>query len=283
MSKFLNSEELNNLNQNFNILKTLPNTAKTSNFKLSHIYKEFKGLNYIGKLDLLKAPKIAIIGSRTPNQYAKIFTAQLAKELNNKGFVIISGGAIGIDCIAHSNSLSNTIMCSPAGLNINYPSQNTQMIEYIKENGLILSEYEDNFRPYRNSFLERNRIIVALSDIVIIPYADVKSGSSSSANLAILLNKEIYTLPHRINESIATNELLETNKARAIYNIYNFSSELSMRFLNNQSQTVLEDELLIFASLNGSYNEALNTFGDKVFIYELEGKIKRVGLNITLP
>lgn len=278
---FISYEHLTSFDKKFSLLRDLPKKSKENKSKLAHLYREFHGLNYVGNLDLLKSPKIAIIGSRSPNQYAKILTHQLSSELSKKGFVIISGGAIGIDCIAHSGSFPSTIMCSPAGININYPIQNVKLIQSIREQTLLISEYEDNFMPYKSSFLERNRIIIALSDIVIIPYADLKSGSSSSANLAVLLQKEIYTLPHRIGESSATNELLENDQARAIFNISSFVANLQKRFFNI-CEGVLEDDLLVFASMNGSYEEALERFGDRVLLYEVEGKIKRVGLNIYL-
>ncbi len=262
-------------------IENLIEYAKEAKLTSRHVYKIFNGIFAQGNLSLLSKPKIAIIGTRTPNQYAKQICSYIASTLSQNGFIIISGGAVGIDCIAHKNSGHNSILVLPSGINMNYPKENSAMIDSIRHNGLVLSEYENDFKPMKHSFLERNRLIIALSDIVIIPQADIRSGTSSSANLAKALQKNIFVLPHRINESLCTQELLEQGKAECIYNIESFVKGLCSKF--NLDNIICEsDEVLEFAKNQGLFEEALQKFGNKVFEYELEGKIKRNGLYMQL-
>ena len=262
------------------LLDDLIHKAKENNLKSKHLYKAFNGVFAHGNLSLLKKPKVAIIGTRSPNQYAKQMTTQLANTLSQKGFVIVSGGAIGIDSIAHLNANNNAILILPCGIDAIYPKENATLINNLAQNGLVLSEYSGTYKPMKHTFLERNRLIIAWSDIIIIPQADIKSGSSSSANLAITLQKPLFVLPHRLHESRGTQELLHAQNAQCIYDIESFVTNVCE--IHNIAHTQeIKDPLLEFAYNNGLFEDALKLFGDLVFAYELEGKIKRNGLYIV--
>lgn len=234
------------------------------------ISPSIKQLFYTGNLNLLAKPlKIAIIGTRKPNAYTKNFISILAKKLSQANVVIVSGGALGTDIIAHAAAIPNTIMVAPNSLDMIYPSSNANIINLIAKDGLILSEYEKNYSPKSYSFIQRNRIVIGLSDIIIIPQADEKSGSMQSAAMAIKQKKPIYVLPHRINESLGTNSLLANNLATAIYDIDMFLNSLNIT-------SIQKDEIIEFCSLAPSFEEAFEKFGDKILEYEIEGKIKRM-------
>lgn len=229
-----------------------------------------KQLFYEGDLGLLdSAIKVAIVGSRAPNPYTKQVCATLSASIAKAGGVIVSGGALGVDIIAHANALPHTIMLSPSSLDIIYPKANTSIIERIKNEALILSEYERGYTPRQHSFLERNRLVVGLSDMVIIPQADLRSGSLQSARLCLESNKPLFVLPHRINESLGTQELLSQGKARCIYDINAFVHEI----FGVQSES--SDEVLAFCQNAPSFELAYQKFGDTLLEYELEGKIVR--------
>jgi len=213
-------------------------------------------LFYKGDLSLLDKPKIAIVGTRRPTQYSKEITAKLSQILS-KNYVIVSGGAMGVDAIAHKNAKS-TIMVSPAGLDIIYPKINKSLIENIAKNHLILSEYEKGYKPRPYSFVKRNRIVVGISEFVIIIEADENSGSMRSAEIALKQNKKIYTIPHRIGESKGTNFLAAKNQAEVIWDIDEFIKSLG---IGGNSGKILD------------YNEAFIIYGDKLFEMELNGEI----------
>lgn len=106
--------------------------------ELSSMKKYPNSLFYIGNLDLLKREKISFVGSRSPNQYAKNITYQLSNKLSQAGICIVSGGAIGIDTIAHQAAGSqNTIMVAGTGLDIRYPAINKKLIQDIEAKGLV--------------------------------------------------------------------------------------------------------------------------------------------------
>ena len=91
-------------------------------------------LNYIGNLELLKRKKVSIVGSRHPNQYTKIMTQDLAKKLSLNGICIVSGGAMGVDAIAHKSAgVDNTIMVAGTGIDIRYPKIHSKPIQEIEE------------------------------------------------------------------------------------------------------------------------------------------------------
>ena len=190
---------------------------------LDRIKQPVEQLFYTGNPKLLESKAIiAIIGSRSPNPYAKALSAQLASKLAKAGASIISGGAMGIDIIAHQNSLPSTIMISPSSLDQIYPPTNAKTIQEIAKKSLILSEYEKAYNPHKYSFLMRNRIIIALADAIIIPYADLKSGSQNSANVALKLDKK---LDKKSCQSLL--KAIESNPSNALIIEFHISSSKS--------------------------------------------------------
>ncbi len=235
-----------------------------------------ENLYYIGNLDLLNKKKIGVVGSRSPIRYARELTHQIVSKLSQGDNIIVSGGAIGIDSVAHKAATSSkTIMIAGTGLDKRYPAINKNMICEIEKNGLLLSQFATGVPSNRWNFPLRNELIVALSDILIVPYADLKSGTMRSVEYALKMNKKIYVLAHRIGESDGTNKLLAENKAKAIYDIDDFV----VSFCNKNDKNLFDypnqrDVFLEFCKKNPSYEEALIKDSDKLFEYELEGKIQ---------
>ncbi len=236
--------------------------------KLENMKKYPQNLYCIGDLNLLSKPMISIVGTRKPNQYTKLFTAQLAKKLASNGVVVVSGAAMGVDAIAHQNALPHTIAVAANGLDIHYPAINKNLIQQIEKEGLILSTYPPKSSAKTYTFVERNEVVVALGDCLIVTEADLGSGSLRSVEFALKMKKKIYVLPHRIGESQGTNDLLQRGLATPIYDI-----DLFLEALGYQKKQEQLDEFLLFCEQNPSYNETVSRFGSKVFEYELLGKI----------
>jgi len=247
---------------------------KTINFHINELdaMKKYpKDIFYKGNLDLLKKRNISIVGSRKPNQYTQQITYLLAKELSSHNIVIVSGGAMGVDAIAHNGATSsNTIVVAGTGLNIRYPSVNNKLIKNIEENGLVLSQFEDNQMATRYTFPLRNEIVVALSEVLIVTQADLNSGTLRSVEFALKMNKPIYVLPHRLNESEGSNQLLNKGLVSAIYNIDNFISD----FVGYKNDIKHKDNFLEYCKSNPTYDEAIIKYPSEIFTYELGGKIK---------
>ncbi|MDA3076690.1 DNA-protecting protein DprA [Campylobacter sp. JMF_04 NA10] len=261
------------------------NTTNELNFKipaLSRLGKtEPKTLYYKGNLELLDMPKIAIVGSRKMSIYTKNLITKLAQKLSNAGICVVSGAAIGCDITAHEGAFSRTIAVFANGLDEIYPKQNEDMIRKIYAGALALSEYEDG-TPARNfQFLERNRIVVALCQALIVAQAEPKSGSLQSARIARELGIPVFVLPHRIDESVGTNELLAKKDATLISDLDKFVAKFSGKE-KPKNLFSHSDEILDFVALNSSLDEALMKFGERIYEYELEGKIIIEATKISL-
>ena len=227
-------------------------------------------LYYKGNVDLLKRVKISIVGSRKPNQYAREYTHVLASKLSKAGLCIVSGGAIGVDAICHKAAGStNTIVVAATGLDKRYPAINAKLIENVEQKGLVLSQFQEGSSSNRYNFVLRNELVVALGDVLIVTYADLKSGSMRSVEYALKMGKEIYVLAHRIGESEATNQLLKEKKAKAIYDIDDFVA----KFANGEKSFAVDDEFLEYCKNIPTYDEVLKKFPSRVFEAELSGEI----------
>lgn len=229
-----------------------------------------KQLFFSGNIKLLNKTKIAIVGSRKPSKYSRSLTHQLSASLSRNGVCIVSGGAMGIDAIAHKAAgESNTIAVLPCGIDIKYPAINKNLLTNIEKDGLLLSQFNSGFRVTPWSFVVRNEIVVALGDVLVVAEAELNSGSMRSIEFALKMNKEIFVLPHRMDESGGTNELLKSAKAKAIYDI----DEFVARFATTQHQDVKSDDFLEFCKTNPTYDEALKEYPNRIFEAELSGEI----------
>lgn len=229
----------------------------------------FEKIYYRGNLSLIKKPKISIVGTRRPSNYTKDLTYKLSNMLSKRGYVIVSGGAMGVDALSHKGAGSkNTIAVMPGGVDIKYPRVNKNLLENIEKDGLLISPFENGFKPTRWSFVVRNEIVIALGEVLIITEADLNSGSLRSAELAIKHKKEIFVLPHRINESLGTNRLLKEGLAKPIYDLEEFCNRF--KILKEESK----DPEIEYLKTSPFYEEAFKRLGEKLFEYELEGKIK---------
>jgi DNA processing protein len=236
-------------------------------------------LLYSGNLELVNRKKISIVGTRKPIQYTKTMTHNLSSALSKAGICIVSGGAMGVDAIAHNGAKSsNTIAVLPNGLDHKYPAINKNLLSSIEQEGLLLSQFEDTFKATPWSFVVRNELVVALGDALIVTEAELGSGSMRSIEFALEMGKKIYVIPHRLGESSATNWLLQENKAEAIYDIEKFIEKITGKVLPDR----VEDEFLEFCKFSPTYDEALKCYGEKVFEYELDGEIEILNGRVIL-
>ena len=127
----------------------------------------------------------------------------------------MSGLAVGIDAVAHINSMQNegkTIAVIASGLNKIYPSENKILAEkIIQNNGLIISEWEQNEDVEMSRFPKRNRIISGLADLILVIEAKYRSGSTITARYGLKQKKEVACIPGNINQknSYGTNRLIQ--------------------------------------------------------------------------
>ncbi len=201
--------------------------------KLINLYDSVYGFYYNGKLPDFKN-SVAIVGARRCSAYGKKVAMELSKRLAQDGYTIISGMARGIDTYAHRGCLDGggkTVAVLGSGCDVIYPSENYLLYEEIVKNGAVISEYQMGTAPIPANFPRRNRIVSALSDIVIVIEAREKSGSLITADLALEQGKDIYVVPGRIGDSLSMgcNKLISQG-AGIIYSVDSFLQEIGERY-----------------------------------------------------
>lgn len=183
--------------------------------KLKNIYDKPIILYAKGNLELLKQDGIAIVGCRNCSEYGKQVSKNFAMDLAKQNKCIISGLAKGIDTFAHIGALEaggNTIAVIGNGLDNIYPYENKNLCERIlKNNGLIITEYLVGTKPDKLNFPERNRIISALADGILVVEAQEKSGALITADFGLEHGKDIFAIPGNITSinSKGTNKLIQ--------------------------------------------------------------------------
>jgi DNA processing protein len=157
------------------------------------------GLFVRGETDLEKVfnKSVAIVGSRNATDYGRKITANLSAELSDLGWSIVSGGAIGIDIVAHSNAKSSPTVAFLAGgvENLTPSSNERQMMKMIDTGGAVVSEYPIGTPVAGFRFLDRNRLIAACSCASIVVEANFRSGALSTIRHALDLNRPVGAFP----------------------------------------------------------------------------------------
>jgi DNA processing protein len=266
--------------------KTYPNA-------LRDIASPPKILYVAGKIPEL--PMVAIVGTRRPTSYGRSITYQLAGELAQAGFCIVSGLAMGIDTIAHQAALDNngkTLAVLGCGLDKPYPKSNTVLFKQILQTGGgVISEYPNQTEAYKSHFPARNRIIAGLSMATIITEADAKSGSLITANFALQANRSVMAVPGNITSqrSAGPNNLIK-NGAQLVTNASDVLALLGMQSPKLQKMKITADskeEALIIKLLS---NQSLTTqqlidqtqidavsLASILSLMEITGKIRNLG------
>ncbi len=196
-------------------MKVIYQAEKNYPEKLQKIYAPPAKLYLLGDETILNRPSIAIIGCRQASDYGKKVAFRFAYELAQKGIIVISGLARGIDSYAHLGALKakgQTIAILGSGFGHIYPTENKGMCkEIIQEGGAILTEYGPESRPEKMHFPARNRIISGLSNGVLVVEAKEKSGTLITVDYALEQGKEIFIIPGNITSknSNGTNSLIQ--------------------------------------------------------------------------
>ncbi|MDO6497333.1 DNA-processing protein DprA [Photobacterium sanguinicancri] len=142
-----------------------------------------------GNLTLLKKPIITVIGTREPTGHGEIIASRVTSWFTQKGWVIASGLAKGIDTIAHTSCLNNdgeTISVLAHGLEKIYPAENKGLASKITDKkGLLITEYKYNSYVGKANFVERDRIQAAIAKAVVLVQSDVTGGSLHASRASI--------------------------------------------------------------------------------------------------
>ena len=155
-----------------------------------------------GDLAAFTGPALAIVGSRQATPQGRQNAVAFARALAQRGWVIVSGLAAGIDAAAHEGALQGngrTIAVVGTGLDQVYPKSNQALAERIVANGLLVSEYLLGTPPLAANFPQRNRIIATLTRGTLVVEAAQQSGSLITARLAAEAGREVFAIPGSIH------------------------------------------------------------------------------------
>lgn len=155
-----------------------------------------------GRVDLLQADSIAIVGSRNPTPQGTLNARDFAHALGEAGWVVVSGLALGIDGAAHEGALAagaGTIAVVGTGLDRVYPKRHLDLAHRIARDGLMLSEYALGTPALAPHFPQRNRLIAGLSSGTLVVEAALQSGSLITARMALEAGREVLAIPGSIH------------------------------------------------------------------------------------
>lgn len=159
-----------------------------------------------GRLDLLQADSIAVVGSRNPTPQGHDNARAFSSHLSHAGLTIVSGMALGVDAAAHAGGLegvASTIAVVGTGLDRVYPRRNLGLAHRIAAKGLIVSEYSLGTPPLPPNFPLRNRIIAGLTRGTLVVEAALQSGSLITARLAVEAGREVFAIPGSIHSPLS--------------------------------------------------------------------------------
>jgi DNA processing protein len=159
-----------------------------------------------GRLALLCAPAIAIVGSRNATAQGLINAEQFAASLSQAGFVVVSGLAMGIDAAAHIGALrhaGSTIAVLGTGIDMVYPARHRALTIRIADEGCVISEYALGTGALAANFPRRNRLISGLSRAVLVIEAAARSGSLITARVAAEQGRDVFAIPGSIHAPLS--------------------------------------------------------------------------------
>lgn len=248
--------------------------------------------------DLLVRPRVAIVGTRKITPYGKQVTWQLAKELAERGIVIVSGLALGVDALAHAASLEaggQVIAVLPGPLEHIVPAANRPLARRILEQGgALASEYGPGEPTYKQNFVARNRLVSGLADALLITEASEKSGSLHTARFALEQGKDVLAVPGNITvpSSVGTNNLFKRGYAAPVTSYQDVLQALGMEDIrpgsskicgdNPQEQMLLDllyDGIADGADLLERSRLEVSLFNQTLTMLEIGGKVRPLGAN----
>ena len=182
--------------------------------RLLEIYDPPPLLYVRGNIELLARHSIAIVGARKPTPYGVQVAEKLGRDLAERGLVIVSGMARGIDACAHQGALAAakgaTIGVLGTGIDVIYPKENKKLYASIAERGALISEFKMGAFPAPQNFPMRNRVIAGMALGVVVVEGAQYSGSLITARLGMEFGREVYGVPGNVTQplSFGPNQLI---------------------------------------------------------------------------
>jgi len=254
------------------------------------------GIYYKGDISLIMddKPSVGIVGTRRSSSYGRDMAVKFAAELSGYQIKIVSGLATGIDAYSHDSCLKSdgkAIAVLGMGHNKFGPADNIKLYSRICESGLVISEYTPNFEATKYTFPERNRLIAALSDAVIIIEAAKQSGGLITADFALEQGKEVFAVPGNITsaKSQGTNKLIQSGanmllETQDVLNFFNLKNtklgkencQIKLDFYETSVYNLLQIESLSVDELEDKTDFSVPELLTILFSLEMKNAVKKM-------
>jgi DNA processing protein len=153
-------------------------------------------LSLLGRGDLAARPMVGMVGARNASLNGRRFAHDMARQLGEAGFTVVSGFARGIDTAAHEGAFATgTLAVLAGGIDIVYPPENAGLYERLGQSGLVVAECALGTQPTARHFPRRNRLISGLSLGTVVIEAALRSGSLITARMAAEQGRQVLAVP----------------------------------------------------------------------------------------
>ena len=173
------------------------------------------------RLDEVCSRAVALVGSRSATAYGAGVAGDIAAGVGEHGYTVLSGAAFGIDNAAHRGALAAqqpTVAILACGVDRAYPAAHRELLDYIADTGLVVSELPPGCAPTRYRFLARNRLIAAVASGTVVVEAAIRSGALNTANWTTRLNRVLMGVPGPVTSapSAGVHELIRSRGAMLV-------------------------------------------------------------------
>lgn len=221
-----------------------------------------------GNINCLEPERsVAVIGTRQPTNYGRRMGIRIAKRFAEQDLIVVSGLAIGCDTAGHQGCLQGkgrTVAVLAHGLDTIYPSENRELSQRILDSGgCLVSEYPIGNKPFKNQFVERDRIQSALSSAVVIIETDIKGGTMHTARFCLEQKRVLacidYKGEYRSEKSRGNEQLIAEEKAISLQNSEDlkiFIDNVFGKFISTDS-SFTDQQIDVFSVTNKGSNMTL--------------------------
>jgi len=227
---------------------------KSCSPKVSQLYVRGNHIEVLG--EKYNGLRVGIIGTRDATQAGKNDARKIAQVVCNYGGVVVSGMALGIDGAAHQGAIDVnglTIAVLGSGLDQIYPTKHTNLFHKIINNGAVISEYDLQTKPLAWHFPIRNRIIAALSDVIVVPEGTIRGGARITVDLALAMGKPVCAIPGSIrnrsselpNSIIKDGATCILDPSDLIYELGMPSNPIGWQLQTNKTESKYNSSILI--------------------------------------
>ena len=151
--------------------------------------------------------RVAVVGTRRPDPYGEEVARELARDLARAGISVVSGGALGIDGVAHAAALEaggHTVAVLGTGVDVLHPATHRPLFErMLAAGGALVSELPDGTPGFRSNFPRRNRIVSGMSEAVIVVRAGARSGALITADWARAQGVPVFAVPGDVRDPLS--------------------------------------------------------------------------------